>query len=207
MKRLIRRTSIGFTLLAVLFVVCAWPTPNCDGASKPADAASIQQGMQEFIDSLDSPGYAELVSWDEHVVLVYKLAQGREPTPLEFFLLRAFREDIGMKRSTALSVALRGKARRTTWAQCRDFLKWVGISDFQADSDVREAARRLAAVPPSEIAEALKGMTDDAEMDRPPKGAESEAPVPNVRYKFYFGYLHAHSELSDGTGDPEDAYI
>jgi len=207
MKRLIRRGSIGFTVLAVLFVVCAGLTPNCNGASKPADAASIQQKMQDVIDFLDSPAYAELVSWDEHVVLVYKLAQGREPTPLEFFLLRAFREDIGMKRSTVLSVALRGKARRTSWAQCRDFLKRVGISDFQADWDVREAARRLAAVPPSEIAEALKGMTDDEEMDRPPKEVESEAPVPNVRYKFYFGYLHAHSELSDGEGDPEDAYI
>jgi len=208
MKRLIRRASISFTLLAALSVVWAGLVPNCDGASKPAHAASIQQKMQDVIDFLDSPGYAELVSWDEHVVLVYKLAQGREPTPLEFFLLRKFREDIAMKRSTALSVSLRGKARRTTWGQCRDFLKWVEISDFQADSDVRETARRLAGVSPSEIAEALKeGLTDDAEMDRPPKGAESEAPVPNVRYKFYFGYLHAHSELSDGTGDPEDAYI
>ena len=112
-----------------------------------------------------------------------------------------------MKRSTVLSVALRGKARRTSWAQCRDFLKRVGISDFQADSDVREAAGRLAAVPASEIAEALKGMTDDAEIDRSPKEVESETPVPNVRYKFYFGYLHAHSNLSDGKGDPEDAYI
>lgn len=206
MKRVMRRASIGFTLLAVLFVLCAGLAPNCYGSSKPADATSIQQGMQEIIDFLDSTTYAELVSWDEHVVLVYKLTQGREPTPLEFFLLRAFREDIGMKRSTVLSVALRGKARRTSWAQCRDFLKRVGISDFQADSDVREVARRLAAVPASEIVEALKVMADDAEMDRPPEEVEPEAPVPNVQYEFYFGYLHAHSELSDGEGDPIEAY-
>ncbi len=207
MKRLIWKGSIGFTLLAALFVVGAGLAPNCKGASKPADAASIQRGIQEVIDFLDSPGYAELVSWDEHVVLVYKLARGREPTPLEFFLLWALREDIGMKRSTVLSVALREKTRRTTWAQCRDFLKRVKLSDFRADSDVREAARRLAAVPASEIAEALKQMTNDGEIDRPPKEFESETPVPNVRYKFYFGYLHAHSELSDGEGGPEDAYI
>lgn len=114
MKRLIWKGSISFTLLAALFVVWAGLAPNCNGSSKPADGASIQQRMREVIDFLDSPGYEELVSWDEHVVLVYKLVQGQEPTPLEFFLLRAFREDLGMKRSTVLSVVLRGKARRTT---------------------------------------------------------------------------------------------
>jgi hypothetical protein len=206
MKRLIWKGSISFTLLAVLFVVWAGLAPNCNGASKPADAASIQQGMQEVIDFLDSPGYAELVSWDEHVVLVYKLARGRDPTPLEVFLLGAFREDIGMKRSTVLSVALRGSARRTTWAQCRDFLERVKLSDFRADLEVTEAARRLATVPLSEIAEGLEEMADDAEIDRPPEEFEPETPVPNIRYKFYFGYLHAHSELSDGKGDPEYAY-
>jgi hypothetical protein len=207
MKRLVWKGSISFTLLAGLFFVWAGLVPNCNGASKPADATSIQQKIQDVIDFLDSPDYAEIVSWDEHVVLVYKLARGREPTPLEFFLLRAFLEDIGMKRSTALSVALRERARRTTWAQCRDFLNRVKISDFRADSDVREAARRLAAVPPSEIAEVLKGMTDEAEIDRPRKEVDLETPVANVRYKFYFGYLHAHSNLSDGEGDPEDAYV
>jgi hypothetical protein len=195
-----------FTLLAVLLAVSVWLIPTYAHPSQPPNAASIQQGMQRVIDFLDSPGYVELVSWDEHVVLIYKLTQGREPTPLEFFLVRAFRQDIGMKRGTVLSVALRGKARYLTWAQCRAFLSRVKVSDFQVDSDVREAARRLAAVPPSEIAAALKQMTDDAEIDRPPKEFESETPVPDVRYKIYFGYLHAHSELSDGEGSPLEAY-
>jgi hypothetical protein len=193
-------------LLAVLLAVSMWLIPTYVHPSQPPDAASIQQRIQKVIDFLESPGYAELVSWDEHVVLIYKLTQGREPTPLEFFLLRAFRKDIGMKRSTVLSVALRGKARGLTWAQCRAFLSRVKASDFQVDSNVREAARRLAAVPFSEIAEALKPMTDDAEIDRPPKEFESETPVPNVWYNIYFGYLHAHSELSDGEGSPLEAY-
>ena len=194
------------TLLVVLLAVLVWLIPTYAHPSQPPEAASIQQGMQRMIDFLDSPSYADLVSWDEHVVLIYRLAQGREPVPLEFFLLRAFRQDIGMKRSTVLSVALRGKARDLTWAQCRAFLSRVKVSDFQVDSGVREAARRLAAVPPSEIAEALKPMTDGAEIDRPPKEFESETPVPNVRYNIFFGYLHAHSELSDGEGSPLEAY-
>ncbi len=71
---------------------------------------------------------------------------------------------------------------------------------------MREAARRLAAVPPSEIAEALKPMTDDAEINPPPKEFESETPVAYARYNIFFGYLHAHSELSDGEGSPLEAY-
>jgi hypothetical protein len=197
----------AFTLLGVLLSLSVWMVSTSDGSSKPADAAAIQRGMQEVIDFLDSPGYAAFVSWDEHIVLVYRLTQGREPTPLEFFLLRAFRDDIGMRRSTVLSVALRGKARRTTWVQCRDFLSRVKISDFRTDSGVMEIARRLAAVPPTEIVEALKQMAYSAEMDRPRKELQVEPPVPGVRYKTYFGFLHAHSELSDGEGDPVGAYI
>ncbi|NIO07793.1 MAG: hypothetical protein GTO40_07205, partial [Deltaproteobacteria bacterium] len=29
----------------------------------------------------------------------------------------------------------------------------------------------------------------------------------NVQYNTYFGYLHAQSELSDGEGNPLEAYI
>lgn len=207
MKRLGMKARRGFPLLAVLLVFSVWMVPICDGASRPADAAAIQRAMQKVIDILDSPGYAEFVSWDEHVVLAYKLAQGREPTPVELFLLRAFRDDIGMKRSTVLSVALRGYARRTTWVQCRDFLSRVKISDFRVDSEVMEITRRLAAVPRTEIVEALKQMAFSAKIDRPRRQLQVEPPVPGVRYKTYFGYLHAHSELSDGQGDPVDAYI
>jgi hypothetical protein len=160
------------------------------------------------IDFLDSPDYVELVSWDEHVVLAYKLAQGREPTALEFFLLRAFREDIGVKRSTALSVALRGKVRYLTWAQCRVFLSRVEVSDFRVDSEVRGIARRLAAVDRSEIIATLEQMAKPPEIYRFRRQPQVEPPPPGIRYKTYFGYLHAHSELSeDGEGSPNDAYI
>ena len=94
MKRVGSKGRSSFTLLAVILAVWVWLVPTCDGSAKLPDGESIQQGLQTVIDYLDSPGYAELVSWDEHVVLTYKLTQGREPTPLEFFLLRAFREDI-----------------------------------------------------------------------------------------------------------------
>lgn len=206
MKRFRSRGNSRCTLLAVLLAVLVWLVPSCNDPSQPPDAASIQETMQKVIDFLDSPGYAEAVSWDEHVILVYRLAQGRGPTPLEFFLLGALHEDIGMTRSVALSVALRGEVLSTTWAQCRVFLNRVTISDFQADQEVREMARELAATPHSEIVEMVKQMAEAAEIERPRKELQVAPPVANVQYNTYFGYLHAHSELSDGEGSALEAY-
>jgi hypothetical protein len=36
---------------------------------------------------------------------------------------------------------------------------------------------------------------------------QAQRAVPNVQYNVYFGYLHAHCELSDGEGSPIEAYI
>jgi hypothetical protein len=206
MKRLELKAKGTFTVLVVLLAVMTWLVHDCESFSEPSDGTSIQQRMQIMIDFLDSPSYAELVSWDEHIVLVYKLAQGREPSPFEFFLLRAFHEDIGLKRSNALSVAVRGDARQLTWTHCRTFLNRVEVSDFQLDTWMSEIARRLAAVPPSEILEAIQQLAKTAGKDLAMREPQVQTPVRGVRYKTYFGYLHAHSELSDGEGEPLEAY-
>lgn len=207
MKGLRSKERSIFIPLAVLSAISVWLVPTYADLSQPTDAAPIQQGMQKVIDFLDSPGYTQMVSWDEHVVLVYRLAQGRMPSPLEFFLLGAFRKDIGLTRSAALSVALRGETLCPTWAQCRVFLNRVSVSDFQTDQVVRQRARKLAAVPRRRIIEMLKQMAEATEIDRPRKELRVEPPVVNVEYNTYFGYLHAHSELSDGEGSPLGAYI
>jgi hypothetical protein len=208
MRRLGSKGRSSVTLLAVVLAISVWLVSTCNGSAQPPDGESIQQGLRRVIDFLDSPDYAELISWDEHVVLAYKLSQWREPTALEFFLLRAFREDIGMKRSTVLSVALRGKVQHLTWAQCRVFLSRVEVSDFRVDSEVREIARRLAAVDRSEIIATLEQMAKPPETYRFRRQPQVQPPPPGIRYKTYFGYLHAHSELSeDGEGSPNDAYI
>jgi hypothetical protein len=207
MKRLGSKGRCSFMLLAVVLAVSVWLVSTCNASARPPDGESIQQKFQRMIDFLDSPDYTEPVSWGEHVVLAYKLAQGREPTPLEFFLLRAFREDLGMKHSIVLSVALRGKARYLTWAQCRAFLSRVKVSDFQVVSEVREIARRLATVDRSEIIATLEQMAKPPQIDRYRRKPQVEPTLPGIRYKTYFGYLHAHSELSeDAEGDPLEAY-
>ena len=101
------------------------------------DTGSIEQQMGRMIDLLDSHVYEQTVSWDEHVVLCYGLAHGREPAPEELLLLRGYREDLGIAHSTALSFVLRGRMPALTWATCLDFLGRVEPSDFRVDQEVR----------------------------------------------------------------------
>jgi hypothetical protein len=162
--------------------------------------------MEKLIDFLDSTEYARAVSWGEHIVLVYKLALGRSPTTLEFYLLSELREDIGLARSTALSVALREDAPCPTWAKCRDFLNRIDIRDFRIDPEVRKLTRELVSVPPSRLREILEQMTKAAPRGRSVALRRAQPMVPGVQYNTYFGYLHAHSELSDGQGSPQEAY-
>ena len=80
MKRLGSKGRSSFTFLAVLLIVSVWLVPTCEGSTKPPDGESIQQRFQRMIDFLDSPDYTEPVSWGEHVVLAYKLAQAVVPS-------------------------------------------------------------------------------------------------------------------------------
>jgi len=193
---------IGALLAASLLFVPDPATPF-----QPQDAPSIQQRMQEVINFMDSPDYATEVSWKEHIVLVYQLAQGRMPSPLEFFLLDALRDQTGLTRSAALSVALRGEAPYPTWRQVRNFLNRINVDDFYAQHEVRQKARELANVPSWLImSEILKRMADGVMSDRSEKDSKVEPPLPYLQYNTYFGYLHAHSELSDGEGSPLEAY-
>jgi len=169
------------------------------------DAELIRARMEILLDYLDSSGYAQMLPFDEHVVLVYQHAQNRPPTPLEFYLLTRLHEQIGLTRSAALSVALRGERLRPTLEQCLEFLARVDMEDFRSDAGIRQRARELAHVSPNELLKALEP-------------ADSAVPVPSARmpgkkpppeptpFNVYFGYLHAHSELSDGEGSPLEAY-
>lgn len=206
MKR--RKHGIGDHLLLLCLLVFAGMglVPAYGEVSHPSDAASIRRRMDKMIAFLDSPVYARAVSWEEHIVLTYRLARGRLPKPLEFFLLMSLREDIGMTRSAALSVALRGKEARTTWAHCRSFLNRVDISDFFAGQNIKDNARLLAKTPRSHLLEQLKkGRTNSRKGQSRKEGLAAQT-VPNIHYNTYFGYLHAHSALSDGQGSAMEAY-
>jgi hypothetical protein len=194
------------SLFALLAMTVALVPATHAGPAQPPDASSIQQEMMALIAFLDSPAYARSVSWAEHILLVYELVQGREPTPLEFHLLGALRADIGFQRSDALSVALRGPEPFPSWDQCREFLARVDFSHFRPGPAVTRAAQRLAAVPRAEVLATVRETASRASRPGPAPAPQAEPPQPGVEYNTYFGFLHAHSELSDGEGSALEAY-
>jgi len=161
--------------------------------------------MAQVIEFLDSDDYACAASWNEHVVLTYRLACGRSPTVEEFVLLQSLCEDSDLRRSFVLSYALRGDGQSTSWEQCRRFADEVALDAFAVTPALRievQALERLVE------GDGLKCFDDWSPGLPPLRPAPAFEPTPpsDAEYNIYFGYLHAHCGISDGDGTPLEAY-
>jgi hypothetical protein len=185
----------------------AWADPAQDSAPKDADAISRQ--MADLIAFLNGGPYAAATSWEEHLVLAYRLARDRTPTPLECVVLRMLRDQLGLKRSDVVSLVLAGDQPGPTWSECRTFLSGVNAASFRADVDVKMLAQSLAATSTAEIMKSLDAHAPGPGQGIDKSGPTDDLPVPDApfeAYNTYFGYLHAHCRLSDGEGSPIEAY-
>lgn len=158
--------------------------------------------MKTAMDALDSSKAIAAVPWDEYVVLLYARLQGRDPTLSEFAALRGLHESIGLKPSEALSLALRGEEAFPTYAQIRALLDSEDLGTFVSSTQTRATARELAAKCRTH------DWTGETGTGKPKGKVHGEEPdPPNVQYNVYYGYVHAHSALSDGEGTPLEAYM
>jgi hypothetical protein len=153
----------------------------------------------------DDDAYAEVATWSEHVVLVYRTVLDREPTLLEFKLIQALRDHQGLARSDVLAIALRGAADESAIATlaAKTFPTYV-----IPDDDLRESAQRLESASDALLREAIQAARMAA---GPPPSAlarqSAHKQQPGLAYNTYFGFLHAHSHLSfDASGDVDEAY-
>ena len=202
-----RRRSrwIPLTLAALLL-----PSLAAGGAAaaETTDAAEVETAMRALIDLLDSSAYGDRVPWDEHVVLSWRLAAGRDPSGFELLFVGLLREEIGFRRSSVLSAALRGERRVPSIDRLSEFLDRVDPSDFRSTPESRSAADRLRRSAASSALAEIRSLMSQPMRSRATR--ETLAPTPPVAagavYQTYFGYMHAHSELSDGEGDADEAY-
>ena len=168
---------------------------------------TIREQMQSLIGFLDSQTYASQVSWNEHIVMVYQLAARRDPSLSEFFNILKLRDQIALKRSTVLALVLRGEGLRPDWEHCRRFMERNGISDFSVSTRVKESAHRLASAPLRKVFEEIRNRSESRTLNNlSPRQTSSELLERGTQYQTYFGLLHAHTELSDGGGSPQEAY-
>ena len=192
----------GWFLLA-LALALLWAVGGAAQAA-PGQAAT-RRNLERIIAYLDSPAYAAEVNSAENIVLTYQLVRGRAPSPLEFYLMAAYDRITPISRSTVLSFVLRDREPGPTWAQAEAFTARVRPTDFRLTPDVRQIAAALSATPEAEIVREVQARLAE---DTPaaPNAPALAAPRPNVAYNVYYGYLHAHSQLSDGEGTPLEAY-
>jgi hypothetical protein len=199
------RAALCVALLAGSLPLVSFQTA---AAAPPPDADSVRRGVERITEWLDSPSYGDAVTWDEHVVLTYRAAQGRDPSALELQVLRGLRDEIHLPRSAALAIALRGEATELAWERVRTLR--AARRDFRSSLRTRETAARLLTIPRDEALRPLRrgDRASTATATAPTATAPaSVAAAPPVHYSVYYGYLHAHSGLSDGKGKPEDAYV
>jgi hypothetical protein len=171
------------------------------GQGPSADTAEIGYRFQQLRDQVDSAAYAARASWAEHVVLSWQLGRGRTPTPAEYRLVTAVAREQGLPRSAVLSAAIAGEAPAPTWAQLREFLDRTGPQDLRITPGMAREAARLEASPggPARADEAVR-------LDGAPAPKRSEAVKGSIVYQHYYGYIHAHTSLSDGVGTPDQAF-
>ena len=160
------------------------------------DEALVQREMEAVIASLDAGAYQKSVDVPEQVVLAYEWAQGRTPNPEEFHTLLGMSSELNLKPSDLLSFAIRGSEPSITWEMCAAFVARKTPRPNPSGRTKALAADLLKASPRDDSYVPVKSQAK-------PAPAKSE---PGVAYNTYFGYLHAHSELSDGEGTPPAAY-
>lgn len=208
-------------LFLCLALFAAFPASTSHATEAAPDPTELRERMQRLIEFLDSPLYADIASWDEHLVLTYRKVRGRTPDPLEAFVLTRLHNEIGLPRSAVLSHLIRENSDTPGWDRLASFLKQSGSGDFVPDPEDRTIARGLGAAYPKALSDLARQMNlgeaappaDGSDLRswlrllRDRRSPQHVAPLTvHQDFSIYFGYLHAHSELSDGTGDPLEAY-
>ncbi len=173
----------------------------------PPDAEALAAEMRQFIQEIDAPKFANALVWSEYVVMLYDRLQGRAPTPREFAVLTGLQGHVDVRPSQALSLVLRDDEPCPTYEQIRVFLHTKTTSMLAPDARARAVARDL---------EMVCRETEKWEQEVPEPALEDgrkddepfvEPDPPDVPYNVYYGFLHAHSHLSeDGSGGPLEAY-
>lgn len=169
-----------------------------------------------LLDLIDSREFAlRLPDEDAFIVATYRVILGRGPTTHEWLIARHFTVDEGVR-----SLLVAGLLETVDWTELgpvpsrsRDRIRLEYSDALIADS--MDEARELARLSQKAISDRLRAEEARAAADMEPDDF-LERPLPTtdpagVEYNVYFGYLHAHSNVSfdawrSGSEGPKEAY-
>ncbi|MBN1552998.1 CehA/McbA family metallohydrolase [bacterium] len=195
--------------LVCIAIALLWITARLH-AQTPIDTAEIQKNMTSIITFLDSKGYANRVSWHEHIKLTFELAVNRLPNAVETALIERMKTQYGLKRSQILLIALGSGKEKVSWYDCSALLQRIRREHFVKASAGVSKTRAVQSPSKNEIIAALKEMEQTSQQEESvpsiPHQQRSSLTQSNEIYITYFGFLHAHCKLSDGSGSALEAY-
>jgi hypothetical protein len=173
----------------------------------------LQNAVREVLQQIDSAAFATRVSDAEFIVKAYLLFKGRQPDAVEFYYCQSLLGQNRFTRSNLLALLLAGVDNEITWDDCRMLLDRDPANYLQDIHDIRRDAQILADTSQVTVIAAYRrrsksapSRTDVGVGPGTIKSTATSQPVANESYNTYFGYLHAHTDYSDGEGTPYEAY-
>ncbi len=186
---------------------------SCFGAAAQPEMVqtAIRQKIEAIIKTVDSEPYQGAVSSAEFIVKAFQLTKQRLPDQLEFRFYQGLLAQQSLKRSDLCALLLADSEAKVTWDKCREFIRGNPLVELQQTATARVAAERLTQASEAELAALVRQRCQSPQQAaaavNPQLTAAKAVPVePYEEYQVYFGYLHAHSELSDGQGTALEAY-
>lgn len=201
------------TMFFLFFTSMAFhPTPHQAVASDLSPAESrLKTKFQTFLQIIDSPAFAEQVSTEEFIVNAFAMINERNPDPFEFYYSKSLMIKNALTRSQFFGLLLAGAENHISWDTCRDLLKDNPLRHLINTSASRQTVQDLKNAAHETIIQAYRHRRRPNRPGSPPALATNDVsastmPTPYQTYNTYFGYLHAHTAYSDGSGTPEEAY-
>ncbi|MEE3078596.1 MAG: CehA/McbA family metallohydrolase [Bdellovibrionota bacterium] len=134
---------------------------------------------------------------DENIISIYQQITGKTPTQLELDSLRMFINGYGHEEALPLSYVIE---QLLVYKNQKDELSY---EDIAKDIDLIETLDPYMS--PSVGILKINSIQKSSDPDQETKSKINHTKH-TEKYKPYFGFLHAHSELSDGKGTATQAY-
>jgi hypothetical protein len=210
--------------LLLMFCAILFFSPYLKAATDVAiEELVLKNNVQEMLRQIESPDFVAQVSNAEFIVKAYMLVNDRKPDAFEFYYCQSLFKQNRLTRSNLLALLLAGTNNEITWAQCRTLVQRNPVNFLKNTSDIKQEVQTLQNTP---WEKSIEDYLNRAKLNQIPQNsktipgvlntvtANTDAatntaaayPVANESYNTYFGYLHAHTGYSDGTGTPGEAY-
>jgi hypothetical protein len=209
------------SVLTILLILLVIPLVTLAASGQTSEEASLQAQIEQVLQEVDSSKFGSSVSTGEFIVRAYQLVDHRQPDAFEFYYCKLLVTQNHLTRSNLLALIMAGDDNQISWDKCRILMHAGPVNFFKNTSAIKRDVEKLQNAPKEQIIqhyrEKLANQAVKTSAGNSPKllsssngslvsSAVSGANIPYDTYQTYFGYLHAHTSFSDGSGTPEEAY-